>query len=275
MMKKEMIAGVSMIKEVNNYMKEVYNYMKVMMMWWSRHLRDNIGESTKEKPKTVWSVCGEKYDVWFVPLGFSQEFYVLPPTTNQDLLWKQPLPPADVSSPRGGPEVEGTNLKCWVPFQHRRQKGRYGHHGHNCHHGHHGHEGHQRDTIIIVRTWGPGTIKGPFRTKPSKSSGFLGLETFGKKVILSSALKKMMSECVSDNLDHNDGIWWWWNKRPDDTSECDHPAHAVPNKEEGEGWVFLLWHHRNHYHYNYLHRHFCQHHHHQQHQHFQEQYISK
>ena len=31
-MKKEMIAGVSMIKEVNNYMKEVYNYMKVMMM---------------------------------------------------------------------------------------------------------------------------------------------------------------------------------------------------------------------------------------------------
>ena len=32
MMKKEMIAGVSMIKEVNNYMKEVYNYMKVMMM---------------------------------------------------------------------------------------------------------------------------------------------------------------------------------------------------------------------------------------------------
>ena len=31
-MKKEMIAGVSMIKEVNNYMKEVYNYMKIMVM---------------------------------------------------------------------------------------------------------------------------------------------------------------------------------------------------------------------------------------------------
>ena len=73
-----MIEGVSMMKEVYNYMKEVSNYMKVMMMWWSRHLRDNIGESTKEKPKTVWSVCGEKYDVWFVPLGFSPRILCSP-----------------------------------------------------------------------------------------------------------------------------------------------------------------------------------------------------
>ena len=190
MMEMEIITGDSMMKDVYN-MKEVYNYMKVMMMmWWSWHLGDNIGECAKEKPETVWSVCGKKYDVWFVPLGLSQEFDVLLSTTNQDLLWKQPLPPADVSSPWGGPEVEGTNLQCWVPLQHRRQKGYY------CHHGHHGHEGHQRGTIIILRTCGPGTIKGPFRTKPSKSSGFLGLETFEEKKVI---LNKLMSEGVSDN----------------------------------------------------------------------------
>ena len=177
MMEMEIITGDSMMKDVYN-MKEAYNYMKVMMMmWWSWHLGDNIGECTKEKPETVWSVCGKKYDVWFVPLGLPQEFDVLLSTTNQDLLWKQPLPPADVSSPWGGPEVEGTNLQCWVPLQHRRQNGHFGHHGHNGYHGHHGHHGHQ----CHQRTWGPGTIKGPFRTKPSKSSGFLGLETFEKK----------------------------------------------------------------------------------------------